>query len=111
MCLFPAQQVNAHPPPNNAHPRAHPRAHNAHPLPDNAHLPTHNAPQPAFDEQEGEQDVEPLAPVVPVPDKGIYQNLVHASTLVKVDKLEGYIKERDTITDGFVPEYNVSHCS
>ena len=90
MCLCPAAQVNARPP-------------------------AHNAPQPAFEEEEQEMDVEQqeeevLAPVVSVPDKGVYQNLVHASTLVSVNKLEAYIKERDNITDGFVPEYNVSHC-
>ena len=43
-----------------------------------------------------------------VPDEAIYQNLVHVSTVVQVDELEAYIKERDSISDGFVPEYNVS---
>ena len=94
MCLFPAAHANTPPPPDNTPPPARNEA----------------AFEEEPQEQDGEQDVEPLSEVVPVPDKGIYQNLVHASTLVSVDKLEAYIKERDTITDGFVPEYNVSHC-
>ena len=43
-----------------------------------------------------------------VPDEAIYQNLVDVGTVVLVDELEAYIKERDNISDGFVPEYNVS---
>ena len=43
-----------------------------------------------------------------VPDEAIYQNLVDVGTVVQVDELEAYIKQRDIISDGFVPEYNVS---
>ena len=43
-----------------------------------------------------------------VPDEAICQNLVHVSTVVQVDELESYINERDSISDGFDPEYNVS---
>ena len=61
----------------------------------------------AQDEGELDQEEEEVERVNPVPEEGIYMNLVHASTMVQVDKLEAYIKERDTIRDGFVPEYNV----
>ena len=43
-----------------------------------------------------------------VPDEAIYQNLVDVGTVVQVDELEAYIKQRDIISDGFVTEYNVS---
>ena len=62
--------------------------------------------QAAVDQDEDEDSVDERVKVVP--DEAIYQNLVHVSTGVKVDELEAYIKERDSISDGFVPEYNVS---
>ena len=65
-------------------------------------------PQVAQAERELDQEEEEVERVNPVPEEGIYMNLVHASTMVQVDKLEAYIKERDTIRDGFVPEYNVN---
>ncbi|KAI0218038.1 hypothetical protein LSAT2_030224 [Lamellibrachia satsuma] len=60
----------------------------------------------AQDEGELDQEEEEVERVNPVPEEGVYMNLVHASTMVQVDKLEAYIKERNTIRDGFVPEYN-----
>ncbi|KAI0221423.1 hypothetical protein LSAT2_027240 [Lamellibrachia satsuma] len=63
-------------------------------------------PQGAQAEGELDQEEEEVERVNPVPEEGIYMNLVHASTMVQVDKLEAYIKERNTIRDGFVPEYN-----
>ena len=58
--------------------------------------------------EQGEDEDSAYEIVNTVPDEAIYQNLVDVGTVVQVDELEAYIKERDIISDGFVPEYNVS---